>query len=118
MVGWARSLSDLGCRSEKSAERGQILPDLPCQYRDIDQKAGEICTTQVILQPTIPKSDRLLVAWLVLLVVLPDMQPLPNACSRYSNRFKNSSEMQPRNVLYYFNQQSLTNVHVLNFLGS
>jgi len=30
------------------------------QYRDIDQKAGEICTAQVILQPTIPKSDRLL----------------------------------------------------------
>jgi len=54
------SLSDLGCRSEKSAQRGQILPDLLRQYQDIDQKAGEICAAQVILQPAIPKSDRLL----------------------------------------------------------
>ena len=38
----ARSLSDLSRWSEKSAERGQILPDLQRQYRDIDQKAGEI----------------------------------------------------------------------------
>jgi len=37
-----------------------ISPDLLRQYRDIDQKAGEICTAQVILQPTIPKPDRLL----------------------------------------------------------
>ena len=36
------------------------MPDLQRQYRDIDQKAGEICTAQLILQPTIPKSDRLL----------------------------------------------------------
>jgi len=36
------------------------LPDLLRKYRDIDQKAGEICAAQVILQPTIPKSDRLL----------------------------------------------------------
>jgi len=59
-TGRASSLSDFGCRGEKSAERGQILPDLLRQYRDIDQKAGEICAAQVILQPTIPKSDRLL----------------------------------------------------------
>jgi hypothetical protein len=51
---------DLGCRSEKSSGRGQILPDLQRQYPDIDQKSGEICTDQVILQPTTPKSDRLL----------------------------------------------------------
>ena len=57
----ASSLSDLGCRSEKSAGRGQILSDLQRQYLDIDQKADEICTVQVILQPTTPKSDRLLV---------------------------------------------------------
>jgi len=37
------------------------LPDLQRQYRDIDKKAGEIDTAQVILQPTIPKADRLLV---------------------------------------------------------
>jgi hypothetical protein len=37
------SLSDLGCRSEKSSDRGQILPDLQRQYPDIDQEAGEIC---------------------------------------------------------------------------
>ena len=54
------SLSDLGCRSEKSSDRGQILPDLQCQYPDIDQEAGEICTDQMILQPATPKSDRLL----------------------------------------------------------
>jgi len=54
------SLSDLGYQSEKSAEQGQILPDLQRQYRVIDQKAGEICNAQVILQPTISKSDRLL----------------------------------------------------------
>ncbi len=40
---------------------GQILPDLQRQYRDIDQKSGEIGTAQVILQPIDPKSDRLLV---------------------------------------------------------
>ena len=56
------SLSDLGCRSEKSAGRGKISPDLQRQYQDIGQKAGEICTVQVILQPTTPKSDRLLVS--------------------------------------------------------
>jgi hypothetical protein len=33
------------------AERGQILPDLQRQYRDIDQKAGEIGTAQAFLQP-------------------------------------------------------------------
>ena len=55
-----RSLSDLSRWSEKSAERGQILPDLQRQYRDIDQKAGEIGTVQVILQPIDLKSDRLL----------------------------------------------------------
>jgi hypothetical protein len=54
------SLSDLGCRSEKSAGRGKISPDLQRQYQDIGQKAGEICTVQVILQSTTPKSDRLL----------------------------------------------------------
>ena len=54
------SLSDLGCRSEKSAGRGQISPGLQRQYQDIGQKAVEICTVQVILQPTTPKSDRLL----------------------------------------------------------
>ncbi|MDO8176833.1 MAG: hypothetical protein Q7T62_01180, partial [Undibacterium sp.] len=46
--------------SEKSAGRGQISSDLQRQYLDIDQKADGICTVQVILQPTTPKSDRLL----------------------------------------------------------
>ena len=36
------------------------MPDLQRQYRDIDQKAGEIGTVQVILQPIDLKSDRLL----------------------------------------------------------
>ena len=58
------SLSVLGCRSEKSSDRGQILPDLQRQYPDIDQEAGEICTDQIILQPATPKSDRLLVIFL------------------------------------------------------
>ena len=56
----ASCLSETGRRCEKSAERGQILRDLQCQYRDIDQKAREIWPVQVILQPTIPVSDRLL----------------------------------------------------------
>lgn len=54
------SLSDLGCRSEKSAERGQILAIFCVNIGNIDQKIDEICTAQVILQPTFPKSDRLL----------------------------------------------------------
>jgi len=29
------------------------LPDLPCQYQDIDQKAGEIGIVQVFLQSPI-----------------------------------------------------------------
>ena len=37
------------------------MSDLQRQYLDIDQKADEICTVQMILQPTTPKSDRLLV---------------------------------------------------------
>ena len=36
------------------------MPDLRRQYRDIDQKAGEIWAEQRISQPIIPKSDRLL----------------------------------------------------------
>jgi hypothetical protein len=56
----ASSLSDLGNRSEKFAATGQILPTLQRQYRDIDQKGGEIWTEQRILQPITPKSDRLL----------------------------------------------------------
>ena len=56
----ASSLSETGRRCEKSAERGQILRDLQRQYRDIDQKAREIWPAQVILQPTILVSDRLL----------------------------------------------------------
>jgi hypothetical protein len=40
-------------QSEKSAGRGQISPPLQRQHRDIDQKAGEIGTTQVILQLSI-----------------------------------------------------------------
>ena len=55
-----KSLSDLSRWSEKSAERGQILPDLQGQYQDIDHKAGEIGTGQMILQPIDLKSDRLL----------------------------------------------------------
>ncbi|MBI3284118.1 MAG: hypothetical protein HYZ65_04585 [Burkholderiales bacterium] len=49
--------------SEKSAGRGQILTIFCVNIGHIDQKIGEIWTAQVILQPTHPKSDRLLAWW-------------------------------------------------------
>ena len=48
--------------SEKRPRRGQFLPDLPPHSPAMGQKAGEKWTAAVDLQPTIPKSDRLL-AW-------------------------------------------------------
>jgi hypothetical protein len=54
------SLSDLGNRSEKVAERGQILLIFCVNSGTIDQKISEIWTAQALLQPILPKSDRLL----------------------------------------------------------
>jgi hypothetical protein len=48
-----RACSMSNRQSEKSAGRGQISLALQRQYRDIDQKAGEIGTAQVILQLSI-----------------------------------------------------------------
>ena len=68
--GWPRSLSDLKNRSEKEAERGQILTISPGNSRSIAQESGEIrgsprlatglgpWTTQPLLQPISFKSDR------------------------------------------------------------
>ena len=63
----SRSLSDLKNRSEKEAERGQILTISPGNSRSIAQESGEIrgglgpWTAQRLLQPISFKSDRLLV---------------------------------------------------------
>ena len=46
--------------SEKRPRRGQFLPDLPPHSPAMGQKSGEKWTAAVDLQPTIPKSDRLL----------------------------------------------------------
>ena len=62
----ARSLPDLKNRSEKAAERGQILTISPGNSGSIAQESGEIrgglgpWTAQPLLQPISFKSDRLL----------------------------------------------------------
>ena len=52
-----------GVESENRPQRGQFLPDLQAHSPAMGQKDGEKWTAAVDLQPTIPKSDRLL-AWL------------------------------------------------------
>ncbi|MDP2787714.1 MAG: hypothetical protein Q8O79_06530 [Pseudomonadota bacterium] len=47
--------------SENRPQRGQFLPDLPAHSPAMGQKAGEKWAAAVASQPTIPKSDRLLV---------------------------------------------------------
>ena len=47
-------------RSQNRPQRGQFLPDLPPHSPAMGQKSGEKWTAAVDLQPTIPKSDRLL----------------------------------------------------------
>ena len=49
-----------GVESENRPQRGQFLPDLQAHSPAIGQKDGEKWTAAVDLQPTIPKSDRLL----------------------------------------------------------
>ena len=49
-----------GVGSENRPQRGQFLPDLQAHGRAMGQKAGEKWSTAVDLQPTTPKSDRLL----------------------------------------------------------
>ena len=46
--------------SENRPQRGQFLPDLQAHSPAMGQKDGEKWTAAVDLQPTIPKSDRLL----------------------------------------------------------
>ncbi len=50
----------LGVESENRPQRGQFLPDLQAHSPAMGQKDGEKWTAAVDLQPTIPKSDRLL----------------------------------------------------------
>jgi len=56
----ARSLSDLGNRSENSAGREQNLSILQGNSCSITHKSGEIWAVQTDLQQICPKSDRLL----------------------------------------------------------
>ena len=49
-----------GVDSENRPQRGQFLPDLQAHSPAMGQKDGEKWTAAVDLQPTIPKSDRLL----------------------------------------------------------
>ena len=49
-----------GVESENWPQRGQFLPDLQAHSPAMGQKDGEKWTAAVDLQPTIPKSDRLL----------------------------------------------------------
>jgi SulP family sulfate permease len=46
--------------SKNWPQRGQFLPDLQAHSPAMGQKDGEKWTAAVNLQPTIPKSDRLL----------------------------------------------------------
>ena len=48
--------------SENRPQRGQFLPDLQAHSPAMGQENGEEWTAAVDLQPTIPKSDRLLYA--------------------------------------------------------
>ncbi len=50
----------LGIDSEKEPQRGQFLPDLQAHSPTMGQKAGEKWTAAALLQPMLPKSDRLL----------------------------------------------------------
>ncbi len=50
----------LGIDSEKEPQRGQFLPDLQAHSQAMGQKAGEKWTAAALLQPMLPKSDRLL----------------------------------------------------------
>ena len=49
-----------GIESENRPQRGQFLPDLQAPSPAMGQKDGEKWTAVVDLQPTLPKSDRLL----------------------------------------------------------
>ena len=49
-----------GVESENRPQRGQFLPDLQAHSPSMGQKDGEKWTAAVDLQPTIPKSNRLL----------------------------------------------------------
>ena len=51
-----------GVESENRPQRAQFLPDLQAHSPAMGQKDGEKWTAAVDLQPTIPKSDRLLSA--------------------------------------------------------
>ncbi len=57
MLGACRAL---GIDSEKEPQRGQFLPDLQAHSPAMGQKAGEKWTAAALLQPMLPKSDRLL----------------------------------------------------------
>ncbi len=50
----------LGIDSEKEPQRGQFLPDLQAHSTAMGQKAGEKWTAAALLQPMLPKPDRLL----------------------------------------------------------
>ena len=52
-----------GVESENRPQRGQFLPDLQTHSHAMGQKDGEKWTAAADLQPTIPKSDRLLDVW-------------------------------------------------------
>ncbi len=64
--------------SEKRPQRGQFLPDLPPHSPAMGQEAGEKWSAAVVLQPTIPKSDRLLARLLSELAQAPP-PPAPDA---------------------------------------
>ena len=59
-IGGARSLSDLGNRKRKMAERGPIVTISPVHSGTMSQETNEIWTAETRLQPIHPKSDRLL----------------------------------------------------------
>ncbi len=50
----------LGIDSEKEPQQGQFLPDLQTHSPAMGQKIGEKWTAAALLQPMLPKSDRLL----------------------------------------------------------
>ncbi len=50
----------MGIDSENRPQRGQFLPDLQAHSPAMGQKASEKWTAAALLQPMLPKSDRLL----------------------------------------------------------
>jgi len=84
-----------GVESENRAQRGQFLPDLQTHSPAMGQKDGEKWTAAVDLQPTIPKSDRLLGYAALLLMLLAGCTTAPPSPAPSPDRALASPSTRP-----------------------